>query len=1424
MNKSHLSRPRKTHDVQAITLGLLSPEEILERSFGEVLKPETINYRSYKPEKEGLFCEKIFGPIKDWECHCGKYKGIRYRGIVCDRCGVEVTRKNVRRERLGHITLAVPVVHIWFLKSIPSKLSYLLGYTTKQLESVTYYEKYVVSNPGASGLEVGALIDEDEFLDIDDEYGIDAVSEDDKDDDNYFKAHMGGKGILELLKTLDIENLINELSAVVKDAKSSASKVEAALKRLRILKHFDPNLEKELINKPDWMVISILPVIPPELRPLVPLDGGRFAASDLNDLYRRVVIRNNRLKQLMDIKAPDVILRNEKRMLQEAVDALLDNSRVQSAVRSGTRRPLKSLSDSLKGKSGRFRQNLLGKRVDYSGRSVIVVGPELSLHECGIPKEMAIELFKPMIIHELMKRGLTRTAKSAKIMIDKKEEEVFSVLEYVVSNHPILLNRAPTLHRLGIQAFQPKLVEGRAIRLHPLVCSAFNADFDGDQMAVHVPLSAEAQTEAWVLMLSSHNILHPAHGRPIAIPSQEMILGCYYLTRPRDGEVGEGTVIGSYKEAKLAYVNEEIGLHARVKFRLNEEMIDTTLGRIIFNDVLPDDFEFQNRIIGKKQIVEIVSKSYHELGNYKTVQFLDGLKDLGFETAYKGGLSIAIDDIHIPESKDKIIAKADEIVNGIRAKFKKHILTEGERYNKTIDVWTHATADVANEMFNQLKSDDQGFNPLYMMADSGARGSQDQIKQLAGMRGLMAKPRKSSASSGGSGEIIENPIKSNFKEGLSVFEYFISTHGARKGLADTALKTADAGYLTRRLVDVAQDITISEEDCLTIQGLHLEDLKEGEEVIEPLEDRIWGRYTIEDIVDPINGDVITKKDEMIDYSTLEKISKSNVYSVGVRSVLTCESLAGVCQKCYGLNLANNRVAQIGDAVGIMAAQSIGEPGTQLTLRTFHIGGTAARIIEQSNVTAKKKGIIKFSKNVHLEKVKNDDGTFSMISTNRIGEISLVDSNKIELNKWKIPYGSEVLVKDGVKVKEGDVLFAWDPYTDVILARHDGVVSYSDLVEGETYVKEAVEGGKKMAVVTESRNRNLSPHIDILGSNSAKDSKGSSSILPVKATIVVNEGDKVKSGEIIVKIPKDVGKTKDITGGLPRIAELFEARNPSNPAVVSDIDGKIVYGKIKRGIREIKVVSSKNELSYKIPYGKHILVHDDDQVFAGEKICEGSISPKDILRIKGAARVQEYLVEAIQEVYQVQGVAINDKHIEVIVKQMMQKVVIEDGGNTDHLPGDRVSKNRLKRSNIKISQMSIVKDPGDSDYTAGDLVSNKNIQEYNLELKADGKKIIKKTKAKPATSSPLLLGITRASLNTESFISAASFQETTRVLTDAAVSAKTDNLSGLKENVIIGRLIPAGTGALKNRDIIVSKTENAEDLAVQEEVAQPSKEV
>ncbi len=1399
-------RLRKSNSFSSVTLGLLSPENILDRSNGETLKPETINYRSYKPEKDGLFCEKIFGPTKDWECYCGKYKRIRYRGIVCDRCGVEVTRKIVRRERMGHIALAVPVVHVWYLRSIPSKISYLLGYTTKELEQIAYYEKFVILNPGKSGRKYGELIDEDEFLDLDDQFGYYAVTDEEIDEDEYFIAEMGGEAIKKLLSSLDIVDTINELLEVIKN-KSSVQKKENALKRLRVLKMFDPRIEKKLHNKPEWMVLSILPVIPPELRPLVPLDGGRFAASDLNDLYRRVIIRNNRLKQLMEIKAPDVILRNEKRMLQEAVDALLDNSRIKSAVRSGTRRPLKSLSDSLKGKSGRFRQNLLGKRVDYSGRSVIVVGPELQLHECGIPKGMAMELFKPLVINQLIRDGYSRTPRSAKMLIDRKSEEVYKVLEKTVSNHPVMLNRAPTLHRLGIQAFQPVLIDGKAIRLHPLVCSAFNADFDGDQMAVHVPLSAEAKMEAWLLMLSSHNILHPAHGKPVAIPSQDMVLGVYYLTRPRKGEVNEGTTFGSYNEVELAFVNNEISEHTIVNFRLGEKLIkDTTVGRILFNAILPDEMPFYNEIIDKGKLTKIVGLCYNKCGNYKTVLFLDRLKDLGFDFAYKSGLSIAIDDIHIPNNKDKILGEADNAVDAIQGKFDRQILTEGERYNKIIDIWTHATSEVAREMFSELENDDQGFNPLFMMADSGARGSQDQIKQLAGMRGLMAKPKKSMV--GSAGEIIENPIKANFKEGLSVFEYFISTHGARKGLADTALKTADAGYLTRRLVDVAQDITISQEDCGTILGLVLEDLKEGEEIIEPLSERIVGRYAIDDIVDPIDGKLFVKAGDVIDHDISDSVAKSSVFQVKARSVLTCESKSGVCVKCYGLNLATNKDAKIGDAVGIMAAQSIGEPGTQLTLRTFHIGGTASRIVEQSHTDSRRDGIIKFSDKLNIVKVKDDEGKFNYVVGVRNAKMFLVDSKGNMLSDWIVPYGAKAFVKDGQKVKSGQMLFSWDPYTDVILARNKGVVFFKDMIEGETYIEEAVEGGKKMIVITESKNRNLSPHIEIQSDSKGKESLGAS-ILPVKATVVVKNNDKVREGQILVKIPRDSGKTRDITGGLPRIAELFEARNPSDPAVVAEIDGIVEYGKIKRGIREIIVNGKDIAKTYKIPYGKHVLVHEGDQIFAGDRLCEGAVSPKDILRIRGAARVQEYLVDSIQEVYRLQGVGINDKHIEVIVKQMMRKVTVEDVGDSLFLPGDRVDRYTLVSENLKAKSRVVITDAGDSDYEEGDLVEKVNVLDQNKELKSNAKKAIKTRKSKPITFSPLLLGITRASLNTESFISAASFQETTRVLTDAAVEGKTDNLTGLKENVIIGRIIPAGTGALKNRDLIVSNQQPTE---------------
>jgi len=1404
---------RLSQSFSTITVGLLSPEEILDRSFGETLKPETINYRSYKPEKDGLFCEKIFGPTKDWECHCGKYKRIRYRGIVCDRCGVEVTRKSVRRDRIGHITLAVPVIHIWYLRSIPSKISYLLGYTTKQLEQIVYFEKFVILNPGASGREYGELLEEEDYLNLEEEFGIDSVSEEDRDEDRYFEAEMGGEAVLRLLRDLDIVGKINELLEVVKN-KTSVQKTEVALKRLRILKKFDPRIEKKIYNKPEWMVLSVLPVIPPELRPLVPLDGGRFAASDLNDLYRRVIIRNNRLKQLMEIKAPDVILRNEKRMLQESVDALIDNSRMKSAVRSGTRRPLKSLSDSLKGKSGRFRQNLLGKRVDYSGRSVIVVGPELKLHECGIPKEMAMELYKPHVIYELIKVGYARTPRSAKMLVETKAPEVYKVLENAVKDHPVLLNRAPTLHRLGVQAFQPVLIEGKAIRLHPLVCAAFNADFDGDQMAVHVPLSAEAKMEAWLLMLSSHNILHPATGSPIAIPSQDMVLGCYYLTHPRSGALGEGTKFGSYHEAELALSNHEVSLHAYVSVRLDTGWInDTTLGRIIFNEKLPKEMPYINKTMKKNILTNIIGQCYKKSGNYQTISFLDNLKDLGFEFAFKSGISIAINDIHIPDKKGEILDAAQKQVEEIQGKFDRHVLTEGERYNKVIDIWTHATSDVANEMFKELENDDQGFNPLYMMADSGARGSQDQIKQLAGMRGLMAKPKKSMV--GASGEIIENPIKSNFKEGLSAFEYFISTHGARKGLADTALKTADAGYLTRRLVDVAQDVTITMEDCKTVQGTLLEDLKEGEEIIESLEERIVGRYVLEDIVDPIDNTKFAKKGELLDEKTVELISKGNVYQVKVRSVLTCEASHGVCMCCYGLNLASHKEPRIGDAVGIMAAQSIGEPGTQLTLRTFHIGGTASRIVEQSHRSAKKDGTIKLSESLNLIGIKDESGNDVMVASVRNGKMELMDKKGNSISQWQVPYGSKVFVENGEKVKVGQTLFAWDPYTDVILARTAGTIHFRDMIEGETYIEEAVESGKKMIVITESKNRDLSPHIHIEGSGK-DDSSGGASILPVRATVVVRDGDRVKAGQILVKIPRDAGKTRDITGGLPRIAELFEARNPANPAVITEVDGKIKYGKVKRGIREIHVIGKEKENIYKIPYGKHILVHEGDLVFAGDKLCEGSVSPKDILRIGGASKVQEFLVNAIQEVYRLQGVAINDKHIEVIVRQMMKKVTVEDAGDTLYLHGDRINRFEIQNANEELKKKAVVSNSGDSDYEKGDVVYISNIKDVNKSLKDSGKKAIKTSKPKPVTFSPLLLGITRASLNTESFISAASFQETTRVLTDAAVEGKTDYLKGLKENVIIGRLIPAGTGALQNRELIVTNPgEQERESAIQE---------
>jgi len=1391
----------------SITIGLASPESILARSYGEVLKPETINYRSYKPEKDGLFCEKIFGPVKDYECHCGKYKGIRYRGIICDRCGVEVTRKKVRRERMGHITLAVPVVHIWYLRSIPSKISYLAGKSTKDLERVIYYEMFMIIEPGASGLEPFELIEEEEYLDIEEQFGYMAVSEEDRDNENYFYATMGGEAMKEMLSKLNIMELKNELVDIVKTSKSKQKRADA-LKRLKVVKSFVPDPTKKRLNKPDWMIVSILPVIPPELRPLVPLEGGRFAASDLNDLYRRIIIRNNRLKQLMEIKAPDVILRNEKRMLQEAVDALFDNNRRKTAIRSGSRRPLKSLSDMLRGKTGRFRQNLLGKRVDYSARSVIVVGPSLKLHECGMPKNMALELFKPHMIHELMARGYTQTPRSAKLMVENREPVVYKVLEYVVEDHPVLLNRAPTLHRLGIQAFQPVLVVGKAIQLHPLVCSAFNADFDGDQMAVHLPLSLEAQMEARMLMLASHNILHPANGQPIAVPSQDMVLGCYYLSLPKEGDKGEGKFFSSIQEGLLAYENKAVGLHAIINVRHNGVWIkNTTVGRVIFNSILPEGLDFVNDLIDKKTLTEIVNNAYIITGNYQTVLFLDRLKELGFGIATVSGVSIAISDVLIPDRKDEILGEAQKEVDDIKDKFDRHILTDGERYNKVIDIWTHATNRVAGSMMDALKKDRSGFNPVYMMADSGARGSQDQIKQLAGMRGLMAKPQKSMK--GGVGEIIESPITSNFKEGLSVFEYFISTHGARKGLADTALKTADAGYLTRRLVDVAQDVVVYITDCETINGIAISDLKEGEEIIETLSDRILGRTVLDDFI--IKGDVVVKAGALIEQKEAETIEDSGVENIQIRSILTCEAKRGCCAKCYGWDLSTHQLVDIGTAVGIRAAQSIGEPGTQLTLRTFHIGGTATRIIEQSEMFTKRAGKVKFSENYDYADTIDELGTKVRRCMVRHAKLFILNKEGVESASFNVPYGSTVFVNDGDDLPAKATLIQWDPYTDSILARETGLVALQDFIEGETYAVESVEGGKKQMVVVEARNRKLSPHIEIVDKNDKILAGGT--ILPVKATLVVKNGQKVERGQTLVKIPKDIGKTRDITGGLPRVAELFESRKPSNPAVMTEINGSIRFGETRRGIRKIHVLGvDGEERTYSIPYGKHVIVHEGDFVNAGTNLCEGAISPDDILHVLGPAAVRDYLVNEIQEVYRLQGVKINDKHIEVIVSQMMQKVSVKETGDTWFLEEDRIAKREFFAENERISKMIIVNEVGDSDLEADTMIDRSEFLEINKELKADEKELATYRKTKPATFEPILMGITRASLNTESFISAASFQETTRVLTDASTAGKTDYLQGLKENVAVGRLIPAGTGTPGINDILVGVHDTDEETA------------
>ena len=1321
---------------------------------------------------------------------------------------------------MGHITLAVPVVHIWYLRSIPSKLSYLAGISTKHLEKVVYYESFLVIEPGKSGKQQFEMIDEFEYIELERLHGFDAVSEEERDNEDYFYATMGGEALKEMLSRMNLVELRRELEDVLKNSKSK-QKREEALKRLKVVKSFLVDLSTvKRINKPEWMVVSILPVIPPELRPLVPLDGGRFAASDLNDLYRRIIIRNNRLKQLMEIKAPDVILRNEKRMLQESVDALFDNSRRKTAIRSGTRRPLKSISDMIRGKTGRFRQNLLGKRVDYSGRSVIVVGPELKLHECGLPKNMALELFKPHMINELMARGYTQTPRSAKLMIEDKDPIVYKVLEYVVKDHPVMLNRAPTLHRLGIQAFQPVLVDGKALRIHPLVCSAFNADFDGDQMAVHVPLSLAAQMECRILMLSSHNILHPANGKPLALPSQDMVLGTYYLTCMRKDSKGEGKSFGSFDEVILAYENKSVDVNATINVRHNGDWYkDTTVGRVIINAILPEEMDYIDDVIDKKRLSKLVNETYLIAGNQKTVEFLDKLKNLGFEASTRAGLSIAVSDILIPDSKDEIINIAQKEVDAIQDKFKRHVLTDGERYNKVIDIWTHATNSVAASMMDGLKSNDQGFNPVYMMADSGARGSQDQIKQLAGMRGLMAKPKKSMT--GGKGEIIESPITSNFKEGLSVQEYFISTHGARKGLADTALKTADAGYLTRRLVDVSQDVVISETDCGTINGILADDLKEGEDIIEPLSERVLGRTVLEDFIE--DGKTKIKSGTMIRDDEAIVVADSNIESLRIRSVLTCESLRGVCAKCYGWNPSNHKLVDLGTAVGIQAAQSIGEPGTQLTLRTFHIGGTATRIIEQSEMKTKRAGKVKYSENLEVAEAKDEAGILVTRCMVRHAKLAVHNNEGKTAAEYNVPYGANLNVGDGDKVDAGASLFQWDPYTDVILARQTGIVELKDFIENETYQVESVEGGKKQMVIVESKDRNLSPHVEIVDKDGVIIAGGT--ILPVTANLVVRKGDKVKRGQTLVKIPRAIGKTRDITGGLPRVTELFEARKPTDPAVVSEIDGHVKFGETKRGIRKIIVTGVDSVAkTYSIPYGKHVVVHEGDKITAGTSLCEGSISPADILKILGPNKVREYLVNEIQEVYRLQGVKIDDKHIEVIVRQMMQKVSIDDVGDSHFLPQDRINRAEFFETNEKIASMVVITNSGDSELEVDTLVSKNDYTEINKTLKEEGKKPAKSTKARPATFNPLLMGITQASLNTESFISAASFQETTRVLTDASTSGKTDYLRGLKENVAVGRLIPAGSGSPHLKNIFIPDPENKKQDDTEIDESKVSKEL
>jgi DNA-directed RNA polymerase subunit beta' len=1383
----------KLGQISKISIGLASPNAILEKSFGEVTKPETINYRSFKPEKDGLFCEKIFGPVKDWECHCGKYKRIRYKGIICDRCGVEVTTKAVRRERMGHISLAVPIVHIWYFRSTPSKIGYLLNISPKYLEKIIYYEAYVVIQPGKTSYTEGDVLTEEEYLNI-----LEGLSPEERNlpDDNpdKFIAGMGGEAIREMLKRIDVEELSEQLRTVLKTEKSKQKKYEA-LKRLKVVEAFRTRENGEYKNKPEWMVMDVIPVIPPELRPLVPLEGGRFATSDLNDLYRRVIIRNNRLKKLIDIKAPEVILRNEKRMLQESVDALFDNTKRTTAVRSDGNRPLKSLSDMLRGKQGRFRLNLLGKRVDYSGRSVIVVGPKLRLYECGLPKEMAVELFKPFIIKKLQERKVVKTVKSAKRIVEKRDAIVFEVLEEIVGEHPVLLNRAPTLHRLGIQAFQPVLIEGKAIEIHPLVCAAFNADFDGDQMAVHVPLSYEAQMEARMLMLASHNILSPANGRPLAVPSQDMVLGCYYVTKERKNDSEETKNFASQQEVIIALNDQKIDLHSPIGVRIEGERIITTAGKVVFNQIVPNEVGFVNATMTKKILEGLIAEVMKKAGNLATVRFLDDLKNLGFRFSTLAGSSIGLDDVVIPEHKEVFVEQAYNEVRTLENQYQMGIITDGERYNKVIDIWTRVTEQVSSELFKILRDHKQGFNSLYMMSDSGARGSKEQIRQLAGMRGLMAKPQKTLT--GQTGEIIENPITANFFEGLTVQEYFISTHGARKGLADTALKTADAGYLTRRLVDVAQDLMITDYDCGTILGIETYPIKEGERVIESLADRVLGRVSVDDVVDPLTGDEIVQSGELIDEEKATMIAESALESIKIRSVLTCEAERGVCSLCYGRNLAFGRLVTIGEAVGIMAAQSIGEPGTQLTLRTFHIGGISGRIAAQSQVMARFAGKIKSENLRLLEGEEMDDEGNKVkksIAVGQYGKIQIMDDQGRSLVKYTVPAGASVLVKEDIEIKKGDILFEWDPYSTVILAEKAGVVKFADIVENVTAREELDEQTlQKQRVIIESRNKNLSPHIKVVNTDGEE---LATHILPVKAQIRVSDNQKIKAGTIIARIPREIGKTRDITGGLPRVAELFEARKPKEQAIVSEIDGVVRFGVIKRGIREIIVEGTLEKKKYAVPYSMHVLVHNGDYVKAGEMLTEGSIAPQDILQILGPNKVQEYLVNEIQEVYRLQGVSIDDKHIEVIARQMMQRVRVLDPGDTRFLEGDTINKVVFKEENEKIRNKVVITEPGDSRFRKRQLVDKLKFEYTNRQLQKSEKTMAESRDAEPATSEPILLGITQAALTTDSFISAASFQETTRVLTEAAVAGKVDSLFGLKENVIVGNLIPVGTGMKK----------------------------